>query len=247
MRHVVGDRIGRTDFFRNAPFLSALVELLRAVRSPRILVHAAATGAEPYSLVMAARLAGLDDIAVYATDIEPSFLEIAKRGVYEEGSLGKVPREAMKFFLPGSEPGTVEVAPDVRASVTFLSPASFVAFQANEAYDAVLALNAMTYVSRQEQRRAIVALAAYARSYLCITAASPAIVKEALDAAGFEPVERPDWLKIYYGWWDRVRFRPGRREWALPLLPYVMKDWRYSASTIFRRRPDHAATGVRMA
>ena len=103
MRHVVGDRIGRTDFFRNPAFLRALVDLLRAEEAPRVLVHAAAMGAEPYSLVMAARLAGLQDIRVEAADIEPSFLEMARREIYGDDCLDKVPAEARMFFLPGPE------------------------------------------------------------------------------------------------------------------------------------------------
>jgi hypothetical protein len=236
MRHVVGDRIGRTDFFRNAAFLRALVDLLRAERAQRVLVHAAAVGAEPYSLVMAARLAGLRNLHVEATDIEPSFLEMARRGVYGADCLGKVPPAAMPFFLPGPEHGTVEVSPEIRAGVTFLEPASFVDFDAPQIYDAVLALNALTYVSRGDQRKAVLRMGNYARSYLAVTAVSPAVVKQSVEDAGFEPVRRMDWLQIYYGWHDRIRLRPGRREWALPILPFLMRDWRFSACSLFRRR-----------
>lgn len=241
MRHVAGDRIGRTDFFRNPAFLRALVDLLRAEEAPRVLVHAAAMGAEPYSLVMAARLAGLQDIRVEAADIEPSFLEMARRGIYGDDCLDKVPAEARMFFLPGPEQGTVEVAPEIRASVAFLQPTSFVDFEASHAYDAVLALNALTYVSRQDQRKAILRMGGYARKYLGLTAASPAVIKQAVEDAGFEPADRPDWLQIYYGWRDRIRLRPGRREWALPVLPFLMRDWKFSACSLFRRRSGTAA------
>jgi hypothetical protein len=240
MRHVVGDRIGRTDFFRNAAFLRALVELLSGERAPRVLVHAAAVGAEPYSLVMAARLAGLQDLHVEATDIEPSFLEMARRGVYRDDCLGKVPPAAKPFFLPGPERGTVEVTPEIRAGVTFLEPASFVDFEAMQIYDAVLALNALTYVSREDQRKAVLRMGDYARSYLAVTAVSPVVVKQAIEDAGFEPVRRADWLQIYYGWHDRIRLRPGKREWALPVLPVLMRDWRFAACSLFRRRAQAA-------
>jgi len=238
MRHVVGDRIGRTDFFRNPAFFRALVELLGSTRRPHVLVHASAVGAEPYSLVMAARLAGIEDIRVDATDLEPSFLEIARRGVYHDDCLAKVPAEARTYFASGSEPKTVEVVPEIRASVKFLDPASFVDFEPAQTYDAVLALNALTYVSREDQRRAILRMGDYARSYLGLTAASPTIIRQAIVDADFEPVATADWLRIYYGWHDRIRWRPGRREWALPILPFLMRDWRWSARSLFRRRPD---------
>lgn len=241
MRHVAGGRIGRTDFFRNAPFLRALVGALQGLPSPRVLVHAAATGAEPYSIVMAARIGGLATIAVDATDIEPSFLEIAKRGVYEEEWLAKVPTAARKFFLPVPGAGTVEVDPGVRAQVRFMEPASVVGYQTSQHYDAVLALNALPYVPRDEQHAAITSMGQYTKDFLCVTAASPVIVKLAIEQAGFEPLDCAEWLGIYYGWRDRIRLRPGWREWALPVLPYLMQDWRYSASTIFRRRP---ASGI---
>lgn len=241
MRHVVGDRIGRTDFFRNPAFLRALIDLLRAEAAPRVLVHAAAMGAEPYSLVMAARLAGLRDIRVEATDVEPAFLEMAQRGVYGDDCLSKVPAEARVFFLPGPEQGTVEVAPEIRNGVAFLQPASFVDFQAVQPYDAVIALNALTYVSREDQRKAILRMGSYARRYLGLTAASPTVIKQAVEDAGFEPADRPDWLQIYYGWRDRIRLRPGQREWALPVLPFLMRDWKFSACSLFRRRSGTAA------
>ena len=236
MRYVVGDRIGRTDFFRNPAFLRALVDLLRTERMPRVLVHAAAVGAEPYSVVMASYIAGLHDIRVDATDIEPSFLEIAQRGIYRDDCLAKVPAAAQEFFLAGPVPGTVEVIPEVRARVTFLEPASFVNFGPSQTYDAVLALNALTYVSPEEQREAILSMGRYARSYLGLSAVSPSIIKRAVQDAGFEPVDRSDWIRIYYGWRDRIRLRPGRREWALPVLPFLMRDWTFSASSLFRRR-----------
>jgi hypothetical protein len=247
MRHVVGDKIGRTDFFRNPAFFRALVDMLRSRKAPRVLVHAAAMGAEPYSLVMAARLAGLHDIRVEATDIEPTFLEMAREGVYGSDCLNKVPAEARAFFLPGPERDTVAVAREIRAAVRFLEPASFVDFETSETYDAVLALNALTYVSREDQRKAILRMAGYAHSYLGLTAASPVVIKQAVEDAGFEPVGRRDWLQIYYGWHDRIRLRPGRREWALPVLPFLMQDWRFSACSLFRRRSGAAAHLSRVA
>jgi hypothetical protein len=186
---------------------------------------------------MRAWLAGLENICVEATDLEPSFLEVARRGVYAADCLAKVPAEARSFFLPGREPGTVEVAPDIRSRVRFLPPASFVDFEAAEIYDAVLALNALTYVPLADQRTAILRMGGYARHYLGLTAASPRIIRQAVGDAGFEPFEQHDWLKVYYGWSDRVRLRPGRREWALPVLPFLMRDWRFSARSLFRRRP----------
>jgi hypothetical protein len=236
MRYVVGDRIGRTDFFRNPPFLRALVDLLRTEKMPRVLIHASAVGAEPYSLVMACYLAGLHDIRVDATDIEPSFLEIAQRGVYRDDCLATVPAAAKEFFLAGPLPETVEVTPEIRARVTFLEPASFIDFGPSRTYDAVLALNALTYVSPGKQRQAILSMGSYARSYLGLTAVSPSIIKQAVHDAGFEPVARRDWISIYYGWGDRIRLRPGRREWALPVVPFLMRDWRFSASSLFCRR-----------
>jgi hypothetical protein len=97
MRHVVGNRIGRTDFFRNPAFLSALVDLLTMERRPRVLVHAAAVGQSPirwswHAILPVSTMSG-------GHRYRAPFLNIAQQGVYADNCLDKVPDVARRFFF----------------------------------------------------------------------------------------------------------------------------------------------------
>lgn len=233
-----------TSFFRNRAFLSALIEHIRSLpdkRTLRILFHSCSVGAEPYSFVMAARLAGLFDmfgmVDVHATDIAPEFIEIAKAGIYDARIARDMPAAARAFLeaMPGTE--TIRIANDIRQAVTFLPPASFTDIRTASPYDVVLCMNALTYVTPAQQHDAIVAMAGYTRQILCLTAYNPDIIKAAILAARFAPV-RDHWLAIHYGWRERLRLRrakPGssRYDWVLPALPFFLRDLDYTTTAMF--------------
>jgi chemotaxis methyl-accepting protein methylase len=209
LRPVRGARIGTTAFFRNVPFLETLARLLKSVDAPNVLFHGCSTGAEPYSFAMVWRKVDGRPIQIHATDVEPSFLE-----------------EARKLAHP-------QLDATARSMVQFLPPATVVTFSPARPYHVVACMNVLCYLTEQEQRDAIRRMAAYAERYLCVTAADPRVLREEMEAAQFAPV-RDNWMAIYYGWRERLSWGY-RKTWKLPYVPMLMPNWRWSGTSIFRR------------
>jgi chemotaxis methyl-accepting protein methylase len=211
LRPVTADRIGTTDFFRNPAFLNTLVELLKPIRNPRVIFHACSNGAEPYSFAVTWLEAGGGPITIEATDIEPTFLDEA---------------EAL------SHPRLTDEA---RALVTFLPASSVTTFTTHKVYDAVICMNALCYLSKDEQRRAFWKMASVCERYLCVTAADPLETRHGIREARFQPVFK-NWVAIYYGWKERLSLRH-RKVWKLPYVPLMLPWVYYTGTSIFERRP----------
>jgi len=233
------DRKGATAFFRNRFFLNVIVARLAALdaKPVRVLVQACSIGAEPYSLAATALDRGLD-IAIDATDIEPEFVAFAQRAQYPDAITAPMTASEKKFFKPAGQ-GQVEIDAALRAKVKFL-PVQSVTEPIPGAYDAVVAMNVLTYVTPAEQTRAIATMAAATAHYLCLTAFHPDSIKSDVESAGFEPV-MDDQSLIHNSWGDRVRpggATPGSPEYSWMVPPYNMDcadyAWRYCA--IFRRK-----------
>lgn len=216
-----GRYIGSTAFFRNSAYLKTLVSLLEPIPAPRVLFHACSFGAEPLSFASLWRRRVGTPITIHATDIEPSFLALA----------------------PSMEDPRITAAD--RALVTFLEPHSVVTFAPDEPYDAVACMNALCYLSDNDQRAALRAMCSYAETYLCVTAARPAVLRDELEHAGFRPLDTA-WLQIYYGWRERLRARHSD-QWMLPYLPWLLPEWRYAGTSIFRRTAARDEVPVRRA
>jgi len=117
-----------TSFFREAHHFSLLAEQLKILKGrERITLwcSAASTGEEPYSMAMtvAEQFGGYDTpVTILATDIDTNVLETARRGVYMQDRVEKMPPEQVRrFFLKGtgSQSGTVRVREELRNMVTF--------------------------------------------------------------------------------------------------------------------------------
>ena len=214
LRPVRGECIGTTAFFRNVPFLETLARLLESVEEPRVLFHGCSTGAEPYSFAMVWRRVDGRPITIHATDVEPSFLD-----------------EARKLTHP-------QLDAAARTMVAFLPPASVVQFRPAGRYHAVACMNVLCYLSKEQQRNAIRSMAGYAERYLCVTAADPHVVRQELEAAKFAPV-KDNWRAIYYGWRERLSWGY-RKTWKLPYVPMLMPNWRWSGTSIFARSSEGA-------
>jgi chemotaxis methyl-accepting protein methylase len=209
-RPVHGTRIGTTAFFRNTAFLTTLASQLRDIERPRVLFHGCSNGAEPLSFAAVWCETDGRPIQIDATDIEPAFLELAPKLTH---------------------PRLTAMA---RSMVRFLPPSSVVSFVPEKPYDVVACMNVLCYLPPDDQRTAIGNMSRYANHYLCVTAADPHVVREAIEAAGFAPVS-DNWFAIYYGWKERLSLR-ARQVWKLPYLPMVLPNWRFSGTSIFRRQ-----------
>lgn len=85
----------------------------------KIWSAACSTGDEPYSLVMAlSRHIPLNQIKIYATDIDEQVIAKAKAGIYAEKSIASVPEDLKKKYF--TKNGVFyEISPEIKARVEF--------------------------------------------------------------------------------------------------------------------------------
>lgn len=236
---------GATAFFRNRPFLDELVSLLLALPGDdlRILVHACSVGAEPYSIAMwwQYRLGRHGKrLQIYATDIDSAFLDFAKAGVYPENILSDMTLEERAWF--DVKNGNVCITDKVKSMVSFLPAMSFVADGPGEVFDAVLIMNALTYVTPEQQTETLGHVAAYAKDIICATAFHPDSIQADIDHIGFRPFLK-SMEKIHSAWGDRLTddvIVPGSAaySWRLPRFNTGYPDYEYRYCSIFTRKQD---------
>jgi hypothetical protein len=237
MRAYHDSRIGTTAFFRNRPFLRLLVsELRRRCKGrPRILFHACSIGAEPYSLALWwSNRVGTRPPLICATDADSAFLDIARRGEYPASIVDGMTAEERSWLdvLPN---GNVRVPDRVRRIVRFLPPRSFLEPMSQGQFDAVLVMNALTYVAPDEQSVAIARAATAARSLLGLTAFHPDSIRHDLERVGFVPVLDRQ-REIHEAWGVRCVSTPPSPNtpeyaWQLPSFdtPVADRDFRFCA------------------
>jgi hypothetical protein len=238
------DKIGSTAFFRNRPLLTTLLALFRASGKDRIevLFHACSIGAEPYSLAIWCAMAGLDtemQLNIHATDINPNFLAHARAAIYPEEVLAGMTEQERRWFEPRGA-GKVGVRPEIVARVNFLPPASFVDFQSERSFDVVCVLNALTYVTPEQQSTCLRHVAGYNPWLLVTSAFHPDTIEADLVACGYAPIT--DSIQaIHDAWVERVRSnvtaQPGTREYSWMLPPFApVPGYEYKYCALFRKQ-----------
>ncbi len=238
---------GATAFFRNRPLIETLFEQLTATAKDRyhVLVHACSIGAEPYSLAMwwhhrvQPTLAGTPQLRLVATDANPEFLAFARAAQYPRALNAGMTSEEQSWF-DGAE-DDLAVPETIRSLVSFTEPMNFVEAQPEGSFDAVLILNALTYVTPEQQTRTIEHCADYCRDVLALTAFHPDTIAGDLHGAGFEPVMTRH-RAIHESWGDRLAPGPvpaGTPEYSWRLPPYETgtADYAYRYGSLFARRP----------
>ena len=236
---------GATAFFRNRPFLDTLFSILgsRCTGNIRILVHASSVGAEPYSLAMwwLKRFLPQNSTAlsldIVATDIDNGFLAYSQQASYPDSLLNGMSAEEKSWFDIGG--GQIVVPSYARNHVRFLPPMSFVDGDPGGVFDAVLIMNALTYVSSEDQSRALDRLAKYARYVIAATAFHPDSIKGDLVRNRFSPCME-NHQKIHDAWGDRLSNRPVAPDspeysWRLPPYDSSITDYPYRYGAIFLR------------
>lgn len=87
----------------------------------KIWSAACSTGDEPYSLVMAlSRHLPLNQIKIFATDIDNQVIEKAKAGLYSAKSIVSVPEDLKKKYFTQVGP-SYQISPEIKARVEFKS------------------------------------------------------------------------------------------------------------------------------
>ena len=85
----------------------------------KIWSAACSTGDEPYSLVMAlSKHVPLNQIKIYATDIDKQILEKAKLGLYNEKSIENVPEEFKRKYFTKVGP-SYKISDEIKSRVEF--------------------------------------------------------------------------------------------------------------------------------
>lgn len=182
--------------------------------------------------------------AITATDLNPSFLEAARAGIYPE-SVQQGMTEAERGWFEIGSTGEVRVPEAARRLVEFLPPQSFLE-PIKERYDAVLLLNALTYVSPAEQSFAIRHAGAAAEHLMALSAFHPDSIRADLEATGFEPVLQSQRL-IHEAWGDRRVPQPVSPErpeysWMLPPFETPVADPEFRFCALFARSPTEGAS-----
>ncbi len=205
-----GAQKGATAFFRNRPLLETLMELLeqRQGRPLRILFHAGSIGAEVYSFVVYALRTGLADrcpMEIYTTDLNPQFLRFAEEACYPAEVLNSFSEEERNWF-ERVEDGVVRPVEAVRRRVWFLPACSFVDAvpPEGEVFDVVFILNALTYVTPDQQAECLQNVARYNTDLLVACAFHPDTIRRDLLANGYVPITTRI-AEIHNSWTERIR------------------------------------------
>lgn len=86
----------------------------------KIWSAACSTGDEPYSLVMAlSKHIPLNQIKIYATDIDKQVIEKAKAGLYSEKSIAAVPADLKAKYFEKIGNGSYQISDEIKSRVTF--------------------------------------------------------------------------------------------------------------------------------
>jgi len=156
--------INETTFFRNVPqmnlFSRVVIPEIMArkgqVRGPKRLdvwSAACSTGQEAYTLAILAyealRFVPEWGVRVHATDISPTVVEAARRGVYPRARLDTMPADILKrYFEDAGE--EIRIKDSLRQMVNFQQHNLREAFPA-QTFDVIFCRNVMIYFSREDQ------------------------------------------------------------------------------------------------
>lgn len=117
--------INVSEFYRNPDQWKILdetiiPELIRKFgKNLKIWSAACSTGDEPYSLVMAlSRHIPLNQIRIYATDLDKQVIAKAKVGLYSDKSIASVPEDFKKKYFTQVGP-SYKIADEIKERVTF--------------------------------------------------------------------------------------------------------------------------------
>ncbi len=138
--------------------LPALADENAASRRLRIWSAGCATGEEPYSIAILVLESGLFDdwsVEIHGTDLVPSAIAAARRGLFRETSLRATPDEARaRYFTPEGR-NTWQLAECVRRMVTFDTCNLVDALDPPPPppFDAIFCRNVLIYLGEDARRR----------------------------------------------------------------------------------------------
>ncbi|GGF77072.1 CheR family methyltransferase [Alteromonas lipolytica] len=148
-----------TSFFRESHHFDLLKEYLASHPGPlRIWCTASSSGEEPYSIAMTcaeARGSLINNVKIYASDIDSRMLERAQAGIYPIDQVEKLsPMRRKQFFHrgTGANAGKARIIPELRQSIHFFRQNLLDSSYAIEkGIDIVFCRNVMIYFDKPTQ------------------------------------------------------------------------------------------------
>ncbi len=117
-------------------------------RNLKIWSAACSTGDEPYSLVMAlSRHLPLNQIRIYATDIDKTVIEKAKTGLYAEKSIAGVPDDLKKKYFTKIG-NSYQISDEIKNRVTF-SQHNLILNDYQKDYHFIICRNVLIYFTEE--------------------------------------------------------------------------------------------------
>lgn len=148
-----------TSFFREAHHFDQLKDFLVLHPEPiRIWCTASSTGEEPYSIAMTcaeARGSLVNNIKIYASDIDSRVLEKARAGIYPIDQVEKLSPERRKLFFhrgKGVNAGKARIVPELRKAIHFFQQNLLDNhYKIDSGLDIVFCRNVMIYFDKPTQ------------------------------------------------------------------------------------------------
>ena len=151
--------VQETHFFRHQQHFEYLLAMLQRHGSAhplRVFCAGCSTGAEPYSLVIAIREAGLDAarIEIVACDMSGSAIEQARAGSYSDWEFRETPERIRDRYFRRNPDGRWQLAAGVRERVTFhhSSIQEHLCGAPPPTYDVILCRNVTVYLHAGAQQ-----------------------------------------------------------------------------------------------
>lgn len=154
-----------TAFFRGPDHFEALAAMIPDLRRAtqqgrriRIWSSACSTGEEPYSIAMTLMEHWPDiartDIRILATDIDPTVIEHARKGIYD---IPQSPAENSSLLnrhtVSGPQPGTIAVLPELRKLIRFETLNLLESWPFKGQFDIIFCRNVVIYFDAETRSR----------------------------------------------------------------------------------------------
>ncbi|MBD3342904.1 MAG: hypothetical protein GF353_27645 [Candidatus Lokiarchaeota archaeon] len=160
--------INYTHFFRNTDVFEKIKEIIQKPEFSnrkylRIWSCPCATGEEPYSISMLfhqlkSNKTNLPDYQIFASDIDPSAIKFAKKGIYGPNSLYETPKiyRYQYFEEKVNGRGTNFTLDDrIKEDVNFIKEDLIKSHQKNFKYDLILCRNFLIYINSEARQKVI--------------------------------------------------------------------------------------------
>ncbi len=149
--------INVSSFFRNSNVFSFLREYLIIENWGRrekinIWSMGCASGEEPYSIAMIIDELGIDNVKIYASDIDDEALTRAKKGIYNKQQIKMVPERYLKYFEKLNEE-EYQIIDRIKKCIAFKQENLLNRERYYRYYDIILCRNLLIFLDKEWQEK----------------------------------------------------------------------------------------------